>query len=84
MRSTKDLNDYEFIAANNIKRAMLNLMDGQYNNVEACLSEALECLYKLNKQLSSDRQGPEMSDPYASLTNTLRRKEKNGRVRLLY
>ena len=49
MRSNKDLNDYEFIAMNNIKRAALNLSDGNYNAVEACLSEALECMYKVNR-----------------------------------
>jgi hypothetical protein len=49
MRSNKDLNDYEFIASNNIKRAMMNLFDGDYNEVEKYLGEALECMYKLNK-----------------------------------
>ena len=48
-RTNKDLNDYEFIASNNIKRAMLNLYDGDYNAVEACLGEALECMYKINR-----------------------------------
>jgi len=49
MRSNKDLNDCEFIASNNIKRAMMNLFDGDYNEVEKYLGEALECMYKLNK-----------------------------------
>jgi hypothetical protein len=49
MLSNKDLNDYEFIASNNIKRAMMNLFDGDYNEVEKYLGEALECMYKINK-----------------------------------
>lgn len=49
MRSNKELNDYEFIAMNNIKRAALAIHDGDYNRVEACLSEALESIYKVNK-----------------------------------
>jgi uncharacterized protein HemY len=47
-RTNKDLNDYEFIASNNIKRAMLNLFEGNYNEVEKHLGDALECMYKLN------------------------------------
>lgn len=49
MRSIKELNDYEFIASNNIKRAMLSLFDGEHNDVERYLFEALECMYKINK-----------------------------------
>ena len=49
MRTTKELNDYEFIAMNNIKRAALAIMDADYNKVEACLGEALECMYKVNR-----------------------------------
>jgi uncharacterized protein HemY len=49
MRSNKELTDYEFIASNNIKRAMINLFDGDYNEVEKYLGEALECMYKINK-----------------------------------
>ena len=48
MRSNKELNDYEFIASNNIKRAMLSLFDGNHNDVEKYLGEALECMYKIN------------------------------------
>ena len=48
-RTNKDLNDYEFIAMNNIKRAALAIFDKDYNKVEACLSEALECMYKVNR-----------------------------------
>ena len=48
MRTVKELNDYEFIASNNIKRAMLSLFDGEHNDVENYLSEAVECMYKLN------------------------------------
>jgi hypothetical protein len=48
MRSNKELNDYEFIAMNNIKRAALAIYDGDYNRVESCLSEALQCMYKVN------------------------------------
>jgi hypothetical protein len=47
-RSNKELNDYEFIAMNNLKRAALAIMDKDYNKVEACLGEALECMYKVN------------------------------------
>ena len=47
-RSNKELNDYEFIAMNNIKRAALALHDYNYNKVEECLGEALECIYKVN------------------------------------
>jgi hypothetical protein len=43
-RTNKDLNDYEFIAMNNIKRAALALTDADYNKVEECLSEAMESL----------------------------------------
>jgi hypothetical protein len=49
MRSNKELNDYEFIAMNNLKRAALALSDGDYNHVEACVGEVLECMYKVNK-----------------------------------
>ena len=48
-RSTKELNDYEFIAMNNLKRAALALSEGDYNHVEACVGEVLECMYKVNK-----------------------------------
>ena len=48
MRTTKELNDYEFIAMNNIKRAALAITDGDYNKVEECLGEALQCMYKVN------------------------------------
>lgn len=47
-RTNKELNDYEFIAMNNIKRAALAIIDKDYNKVEACLGEALECMYKVN------------------------------------
>ena len=49
MRTIKELNDYEFIASNNIKRAMLSLFDGEHNDVEKYLGEALSCMYKLNR-----------------------------------
>ena len=49
MRSNKELNDYEFIAMNNIKRAALAIHDADYNRVEACLSEALDCMYQINR-----------------------------------
>jgi hypothetical protein len=48
MKTNKELNDYEFIAMNNIKRAALALTEGDYNHVEASLGEALECMYKVN------------------------------------
>ena len=48
MKTNKELSDYEFIAMNNIKRAALAIFDGDYNKVETCLGEALECLYKVN------------------------------------
>ena len=48
MRTIKELNDYEFIAMNNIKRAALAITDGDYNKVEECLGEALQCMYKVN------------------------------------
>ena len=48
MRTNKELNDYEFIAMNNIKRAALAITDGDYNKVEDCLEEALQCMYKVN------------------------------------
>ena len=49
MRSNKDLNDYEVSAMNNIKRAALAISDGDYNKVEACVGEVLECMYKINR-----------------------------------
>ena len=49
MRTNKELNDYEFIEMNNIKRAALAIYDTDYNRVEACLAEALECMYKVNR-----------------------------------
>ena len=49
MRSNSELNDYEFIAMNNIKRAALAIMDADYNKVEECLAEALVSIYKANK-----------------------------------
>ena len=49
MRSNKDLNDYEFIAMQNIKRAALALHDYNYNKVEECLSDALQSIYKINR-----------------------------------
>jgi len=48
MRSNLELNDYEFIAMNNLKRAALALTEGDYNHVEACVGEVLECMYKVN------------------------------------
>jgi hypothetical protein len=48
MRTNKELNDYEFIAMNNLKRAALAIYDGDYNRVENCLAEALQCMYKVN------------------------------------
>jgi hypothetical protein len=48
MRSNLELNDYEFIAMNNLKRAALALSEGDYNHVEACVGEVLECMYKVN------------------------------------
>lgn len=48
LTTSKDLNDYEFIAMNNIKRAALAIHDGDYNKVEECLGEALQCMYKVN------------------------------------
>lgn len=48
MRSNKDLTNHEFIASQNIKRAMVNLYDGDYNGVEECLGKALEMMYKVN------------------------------------
>jgi len=48
VKTNKELNDYEFIAMNNIKRAALAIYDGDYNRVENCLSEALQCMYKVN------------------------------------
>ena len=48
MKTNKELNDYEFIAMNNLKRAALAIYDGDYNQVEACLGEALESIYKVN------------------------------------
>lgn len=49
MRTSKDLSHHEFIAMQNIKRAALALHDYNYNKVEECLGEALECMYKVNK-----------------------------------
>ena len=49
MRTTSELNDYEFIAMNNLKRAALAIYDGDYNKVEAALGEALRCMYEVNK-----------------------------------
>ena len=40
------MNDYEFIAMNNIKRAALALHDGDDKKVEACVEEILECIKK--------------------------------------
>ena len=45
----KYLSDDEFIAMTNIKRAALAIYDGDYNRVESCLAEALQCMYKVNK-----------------------------------
>ena len=44
----RELSDYEFIVMNNIKRGALAIYDGDYNKVEACLSEALKYMYKIN------------------------------------
>ncbi len=41
-----EMNDYEFIAMNNIKRAALALHDGDDKKVEACVEEILECIKK--------------------------------------
>ena len=49
MKTNKELSDYEFIAMNNIKRAALAIHDGDYNRVESCLAEALQCMYKVNQ-----------------------------------
>ena len=45
----RELSEYEFIAMDNIKRAALAIYDGDYNKVEECLGEALECMYKMNR-----------------------------------
>jgi hypothetical protein len=47
--SSKDLTLEEFHVANNIKRAMVNLHRGEYNQVEIFLAEALRFMYKINK-----------------------------------
>ena len=41
-----EMNDYEFIAMNNIKRAALALHDGDDKKVEDCVQEVLECIQK--------------------------------------
>jgi hypothetical protein len=42
MKTNKELTLQEFHVANNIKRAMVNLHCGEYNQVENFLSEALK------------------------------------------
>jgi hypothetical protein len=49
MKTNKELTLAEFHVANNIKRAMVNLHNGEYNQVEMFLSEALRFMYKINK-----------------------------------
>jgi hypothetical protein len=49
MKTNKELTLEEFHVANNIKRAMVNLHRGEYNQVESFLSAALETMYRINK-----------------------------------
>jgi hypothetical protein len=49
MKTNKELTLEEFHVANNIKRAMVNLHRGEYNQVENFLSAALETMYRINK-----------------------------------
>jgi hypothetical protein len=48
-KSNQELTLAEFHVANNIKRAMVNLHRGEYNQVEIFLAEALRFMYKINK-----------------------------------
>ena len=48
-RTNKDLSNEEFLISQNIKRAMLNLYDGDYHNAEMNLHDALQKLMPLNK-----------------------------------
>jgi hypothetical protein len=48
-KTNKELTLAEFHVANNIKRAMVNLHRGEYNQVESFLSAALETMYRINK-----------------------------------
>jgi hypothetical protein len=48
-RTNKELTLEEFHVANNIKRAMVNLHRGEYNQVESFLSAALKGMYQINK-----------------------------------
>lgn len=46
------MNDYEFIAMNNIKRAALAMHDGDDKKVEDCVEEILECI-KMSRMLKA-------------------------------
>ena len=50
MRNNKTLNDPEFEAVKKLKRAIVNIHDYDYNAAESSISEALEYLYKINKE----------------------------------
>jgi hypothetical protein len=49
MKTNKELTLAEFHVAKNIKRAMVNLHRGEYNETEKFLSEALRFMYLINK-----------------------------------
>lgn len=50
MRNNKTLNDAEFEAVKKLKRAIVNIHTYDYNAAETAISEALEYIYKINRE----------------------------------
>lgn len=48
MKSNKELTNHEFIISQNLKRALMNLHDGDYHSAEMNLHRALQHLMPLN------------------------------------
>ena len=48
MKTNKELTNEEFIISQNLKRALMNLHDGNYHNAEMNLHTALQKLMPLN------------------------------------
>ena len=49
MRNNKTLDDPEFQAVKQLKRAIVDIHNYDYNDAEAAIGEALSILYQINK-----------------------------------
>ena len=49
MRSNTELEPTEFVVVKFLKRAVVEMHNGNYNGAEEAISNALEFIYKINK-----------------------------------